>query len=65
MQNWRLNQMPDKVVTTPGSGKIEFINDQGVEKASLELIESDGSSSGDDEVEATGIVIKGGTYTSA
>ena len=57
--------MPDKVVTTPGSGKIEFMNSEGVEKGSLELLESDNSSDGKDEVQATGIVIKGGSYTSA
>jgi len=57
--------MPDKVVTTPGSGKIEFMNSEGVEKGSLELLESDDSSDGKDEVQATGIVIKGGSYTSA
>ena len=54
--------MPDKVVTTPGSGKIEFVNDQGVEKASLELIESDDTSSGDDEVKIDGMKIDGGTF---
>jgi hypothetical protein len=56
--------MPDKVVTTPASGKIEFLNDQGVEKGSLELLESDGTSAGKDEVKATGLKIQGGTYTS-
>ena len=54
--------MPDKVVTTPADGKIEFINDQGVEKGSLEIIESDGSSAGKDEVRATGLKIDGGTF---
>ena len=57
--------MSDKVTTTPASGKIEFFNDQGVEKGSLELVETDSSSAGKDEVKATGIVIQGGTYTSA
>ena len=57
--------MPDKVITTPGSGKIEFINSEGVEKGSLELLESDGSSDGKDEVEAAGIKMDGGTYTAA
>ena len=57
--------MPDKVITTPASGKIEFINSEGVEKGSLELLESDGSSAGKDEVEATGIKMDGGTYTAA
>jgi len=55
--------MPDKVVSTPGSGKIEFFNDQGVEKGSLELLESDGSSAGKDEVKAMGLKITGGTYS--
>ena len=57
--------MPDKVITTPASGKIEFINSEGVEKGSLELLESDGSSAGKDEVEAAGIKMDGGTYTAA
>jgi hypothetical protein len=57
--------MPDKVLTTPGSGKIEFINSEGVEKGSLELLESDGDSAGKDEVEATGIKMNGGTYTTS
>jgi|TARA_R100001509_G_C4868145_1_gene215737 hypothetical protein len=57
--------MPDKVTTTPADGKIEFFNDQGVEKGSLELVESDDSSAGKDEVKAVGIVIEGGSYTSA
>ena len=57
--------MPDKVITTPASGKIEFINSEGVEKGSLELLESDGSSAGKDEVEASGIKMDGGTYTAA
>ena len=57
--------MPDKVITTPASGKIEFINSEGVEKGSLELLESDGSSDGKDEVEALGIKMDGGTYTAA
>ena len=57
--------MPDKVITTPASGKIEFINSEGVEKGSLELLESDGSSDGKDEVEASGIKMDGGTYTAA
>ena len=55
--------MPDKVITTPASGKIEFINDQGVEKGSLELLESDGSSAGKDVVKAEGIKMDGGTYS--
>ena len=57
--------MPDKVITTPASGKIEFINSEGVEKGSLELLESDGGSAGKDEVEASGIKMDGGTYTAA
>ena len=57
--------MPDKVITTPASGKIEFINSEGVEKGSLELLESDGSSAGKDEVEATGLKVDGGSYTAA
>ena len=57
--------MPDKVITTPASGKIEFINSAGVEKGSLELLESDGGSTGKDEVEASGIKMDGGTYTAA
>ena len=57
--------MPDKVITTPASGKIEFINSEGVEKGSLELLESDGSSDGKDEVEAAGIKINGGTYSTS
>jgi|TARA_Y100001938_G_scaffold142865_1_gene214792 hypothetical protein len=56
--------MPDKVTTTPADGKIEFFNDQGVEKGSLELVESDSGSAGKDEVKAVGIVIEGGSYTS-
>jgi len=55
--------MPDKVVTTPASGKVEFFNDDGTEIASLEAKNTAGDSS-TDEVEATGIVIKGGSYTS-
>ena len=65
MQNWWWNQMPDKVVTTPDLGKIEFINSEGVEKGSLELLESDGGSAGKDEVKAEGLQVNGGTYTSA
>jgi hypothetical protein len=57
--------MPDKVITTPGSGKIEFINSEGVEKGSLELLESDGSSAGKDEVKAEGIKIDGGSYATS
>ena len=57
--------MPDKVITTPASGKIEFINSEGVEKGSLELLESDGSSAGKDEVEASGIKMDGGTYSTS
>lgn len=57
--------MPDKVITTPASGKIEFLNDQGVEKGSLELLESDDSSAGKDEVKAEGIKMDGGTYSTS
>jgi hypothetical protein len=57
--------MADKVITTPGLGKIEFINSEGVEKGSLELLESDGSSAGKDEVEASGIKMNGGTYSTS
>ena len=65
MQNWRLNQMPNpKVLTTPSEGKIEFVNDDGTEIASLEAIDTEGDSS-DDEVEATGIKINGGTYSTS
>tara|TARA_Y100000401_G_C8177481_1_gene152311 strand:- start:54 stop:224 length:171 start_codon:yes stop_codon:yes gene_type:complete len=55
--------MPDKVTVTPASGKIEFLNDQSVVKASLELKETDDSSAGKDEVELSGTVIKGGSYS--
>ena len=65
MQNWRLNQMPNpKVLTTPSEGKIEFVNDDGVEIASLEAKDTGGDSS-DDEVEAAGIKINGGTYSTS
>ena len=57
--------MPDKVLTTPGSGKIEFINSEGVEKGSLELLENDNTSAGKDVVEATGIKMSGGTYSTS
>jgi len=57
--------MPDKVLTTPGSGKIEFINSEGVEKGSLELLESDSGSTGKDEVKAEGIKMDGGTYSTS
>ena len=57
--------MPDKVITTPGTGKIEFINSEGIEKGSLELLESDGSSAGKDEVKAEGIKMDGGTYSTS
>ena len=53
--------MPDKVTTTPASGKIEFFNDQGVEKGSLEIVETDGTSAGKDVVKADGLKIDGGT----
>ena len=56
--------MPDKVITTPGSGKIEFINDDGDEIGSLEAKNVTGDSS-TDEVEAEGLKVSGGTYTSA
>ena len=54
--------MPDKVTTTPASGKIEFYNDDGTEIASLEAKNSSGDSS-TDEVEANGIKINGGSYS--
>jgi hypothetical protein len=55
--------MPNpKVITTPEEGKIEFINDDGVEIASLEAKNVSGDSS-DDEVEITGIKMNGGTYS--
>jgi hypothetical protein len=57
--------MPDKVITTPASGKIEFINDQGVEKGSFELLESDDGSAGKDVVKAEGIKMDGGTYSTS
>ena len=47
--------MPDKVITTPGSGKVEFINSEGVEKGSLELLESDSGSAGKDVVKVEGV----------
>jgi len=61
-QNWRSNPMPDKVTTTPASGKIEFYNDDGTEIASLEAKNTSGDSS-TDEVEANGIKINGGSYS--
>ena len=57
--------MPDTVLTTPGSGKIEFINSEGVEKGSLELLENDDTSAGKDVVEASGIKMDGGTYSTS
>ena len=65
MQNWWWSPMPDKVITTPASGKIEFINSEGVEKGSLELLESDDGSAGKDEVKAEGIKMDGGTYSTS
>jgi hypothetical protein len=62
-QNWWWNPMPNpKVLTTPSEGKIEFVNDDGVEIASLEAKNVSGDSS-DDEVEASGIKINGGSYS--
>ena len=60
--------MPDpRVVITGGGsgveGKIEFINDDGVEIGSLEPANTSGDSS-TDEVNALGLKIQGGTYTS-
>ena len=64
-QNWRWNPMPNpKVTKTPSEGKIEFINDDGTEIASLEGKNVSGDSS-DDEVEATGIKISGGSYSTS
>jgi len=54
--------MPDKVTVTPGSGKIEFHNDDGTEIASLEAKNTSGDSS-TDEVEITGMKINGGSYS--
>ena len=55
--------MPNpKVITTPNDGKIEFINDDGTEIASFEAKNTEGDSS-DDEVEASGIKINGGSYS--
>ena len=61
--------MPDpRVVVTGGGsgieGKIEFFNDDGTEIASLEGKNVSGDSS-DDEVEATGIKISGGSYSTS
>ena len=57
--------MPNpKVLTTPSEGKIEFVNDDGTEIASLEAIDTGGDSS-DDEVKATGIKMDGGTYSTS
>ncbi len=65
MQDWWWSPMPDKVITTPGSGKIEFINSEGVEKGSLELLESDNASAGKDVVKIEGIKMDGGTYSTS
>jgi siroheme synthase (precorrin-2 oxidase/ferrochelatase) len=59
--------MPDpRVVITGGGsgaeGKIEFFNDAGTEIGSLEPQDTAGDSS-TDEVEATGIKINAGSYT--
>ncbi|MDP6771880.1 MAG: hypothetical protein QF704_14360 [Anaerolineales bacterium] len=59
--------MPDpRVVITGGGsgaeGKIEFFNDNGTEIGSLEPQDTAGDSS-TDEVEATGIKINAGGYT--
>ena len=68
-QNWRLSQMPNpRVVVTGGGsgveGKIEFVNDDGTEIGSLEPKNTSGDSS-TDEVEAEGLKVSGGSYTSA
>ena len=47
------------------SGKIEFINSEGVEKGSLELLESDSGSAGKDVVKVVGIKMDGGTYSTS
>ncbi|MDP6584012.1 MAG: hypothetical protein QF535_05105 [Anaerolineales bacterium] len=56
--------MPDKVTITPGSGKVEFVNDDGTEIGSLEAKDTGGDSS-TDEVEATGIKMNGGSYSTS
>ena len=56
--------MPDPRVLTTASGKIEFYNDDGTEIGSLEAKDTGGDSS-TDEVEAEGLKVSGGTYTSA
>ena len=53
--------MPDKVTTTPGSGKIEFFNDDGTEIGSFEAENVTGDSS-TDVVKLTGMKIDGGTF---
>jgi len=54
--------MPDKVTVTPASGKVEFVNDDGTEIASFEAKNTSGDSS-TDEVEADGLKINGGSYS--
>ena len=53
--------MPDKVTTTPASGKIEFYNDDGSEIGSLEAVNVTGDSS-TDKVKIDGMNIDGGTF---
>ena len=54
--------MSDKVTVTPADGKIEFTNDEQTVIASLEAKNTSGDSS-NDEVELSGTVIKGGSYS--
>ena len=56
--------MPDKVTVTPASGKIEFTNDDATVIASLEAKNTSGDSS-TDEVELSGPIIKGGSYSTS
>ena len=53
--------MPDKVTTTPASGKIEFFNDDGTEIGSMEAENVSGDSS-TDRVKIDGMNIDGGTF---
>ena len=53
--------MPDKVTTTPASGKVEFFNDDGTEIGSFESQNTTGDSS-TDIVKASGLKIDGGTF---
>jgi len=69
MQNWWWNQMPDKVVITPGDGKISFKNAAGTEIGSIDTSDDGGGGNNDEitinKAKLTNGEIDGGSYATS